>query len=74
MLLQNHIKKGDLESVASLFGRITALRRRSGLASTGSQKRDDGAALDAHVRAVMRKMKERLATLRDGPLQASRNC
>lgn len=64
--------KGDVESVASLFGRITALRRRGGAAPTGgSQERDEGAPLDAHVRGVMRTMKERLALLKDGPLQAS---
>lgn len=32
---------------------------------------DEGAPLDAHVRVVMRTMKERLGSLQDGPLQAS---
>eukprot|EP00752_Nemacystus_decipiens_P014257 g12678.t1 len=64
------VSEGDLESVALLFGRITALRRRGGgLASTGGHDRDEAAPLDAHVRGVMRTMKERLASLRDGPLQ-----
>eukprot|EP00903_Cladosiphon_okamuranus_P006338 g6208.t2 len=64
------VSEGDLESVSSLFGQIMALRRRGGFGSTGSQQRDDGAALDAHVRVIMRTMKERLVSLKDGPLQA----
>lgn len=61
--------QGDLESVASLFGRITALQR-GGDTYPGSQGIDEGAPLDAHVRVVMRMMKERLGSLKDGPLQA----
>lgn len=63
--------QGDLESVASLFGRITALRQGGPEHPTSEEKKDEGAPLDAHVRVVMRTMKERLASLREAPLQAS---
>lgn len=64
--------QGDLESVALLFGRITALRQKGGHERpTSGEKNDDGAPLDAHVRVVMRMMKERLASLTEAPLQAS---
>lgn len=62
--------QGDLESVAALFGRITALRKRSSEPTTAEEESDEGAPLDAHVRVVMRVMKERLALLKETPLQA----
>lgn len=52
-----------MESVSSLYGQITALRRG------GLSPKDDEKKLDAHVRVVMRTMKERLASLTEGPLQ-----
>ncbi|CAB1118558.1 unnamed protein product [Ectocarpus sp. CCAP 1310/34] len=57
------ISQDDMESVSSLFGQISALRRG------GLSPKDDAKKLDAHVRVVMRMMKERLASLTEGPLQ-----
>ncbi|CAM9487950.1 unnamed protein product [Ectocarpus sp. 13 AM-2016] len=57
------ISQDDMESVSSLFGQISALRRG------GVSPKDDEKKLDAHVRVVMRIMKERLASLTEGPLQ-----
>ncbi|CAM9787420.1 unnamed protein product, partial [Hapterophycus canaliculatus] len=63
-------KQDDLESVASLFGQIVALRR-GGRSPRGFGEKDEGVPLDAHVRVVMRTMKQRLASLEAGPCQAS---
>lgn len=57
-----------MEAVASLFGRIMAMKRRRPSQHTEG---DAEASLDAHVRMIMRTMKERLACLQEGPLQAS---
>ena len=57
-----------MEAVASLFGRITAMKRRRPLHHT---ERDAEASLGAHVRVIMRALKERLDCLGEGPLQAS---
>lgn len=54
-----------MESVSSLFGRITALRRGD------LSPKDDEKRLDAQVRVVMHIMKQRLASLTEGPLQVS---
>lgn len=59
-----------MEAIASLFGRITAMKRRHPSRYTEGDA-DAETSLDVHVRVAMRTMKERLACLREGPLQAS---
>lgn len=56
-----------MEAVASLFGRTAALRQ-AWMSPDG--KGGKGTSLDAHVRGIMRTMKERLSSVREGPLQA----
>ncbi|CAM9689410.1 unnamed protein product, partial [Scytosiphon promiscuus] len=63
--------QNDLESVASLFGHIVTLRR-NGQIPERDEAWDEGVALDAHVRVVMRTMNKRLAVLEEGPSQASK--
>lgn len=57
-----------MEAVASLFGRITAMKRRRPLHHTEG---DAEASLGAHVRVIMRTLEDRLDYLGEGPLQAS---
>ena len=59
-----------MEAVASLFGRITAMKRQSSSRDTEGNA-DAEASLGAHVRVIMRTMGKRLACLGEGPLQAS---
>lgn len=60
--------KGDLEAVATLFGRTKGLL---GPLST-KEEAEMGSFLDAQVRSVMGAMKEKLAVTREGPLQVNR--
>lgn len=62
-------QQGDLESVASLFGRTVALRR--GHQWSPEQEKDAGILLDSRVRVVMQTMKKRLIDQHEGPLQVS---